>query len=94
VSIFQGKKRTLLMLLTTLFVGFCGGVLAHKSGIPRWVKVHVLDALSEIRSAPSRLTEWERYSSNPVLSPTKNSWDSMLTGYASVLKDEDECKLY
>lgn len=94
MRIFQGKKRTLLILLSKLFVGFCGGVLAQKVGIPREVKNYVLDTLAEIRKEPTRAPEWKRYPSNPVLSPTKNSWDSMLTGYASVLKDEDGYKLH
>jgi hypothetical protein len=38
MGIFQGKKRTLLILLTTLFVGFCGGVLTQRVGIPGKLK--------------------------------------------------------
>ena len=94
MNVFRNKKWILSLFLLSLFAGFCGGVLAQRAGIPRQVKNYIFDTLAEVRREPSRVTEWKRYPSNPVLSPTKNSWDSMLTAYGSVLKDQQDYKLY
>jgi len=94
MGFFKNKKWIfIIIILVTLFIGLCGGILAQRVRIPRQMVVFLLERKTQISNHFIRQEEWARNPMNPIISPQDTSWDANRTGWGSILKDENKYNL-